>query len=307
MAMQDASKYGLNLAANYYKPYQGDVNFPEQSLRQPSLADYPTMPTPEQYQAPKPKLGGFNLPDLAMGKSAPSDIGTNAFQMGGGFALQESANKAETAQKKYDKELARLQQEKYWWDPNYDVHAELDEYVEGIPSERDKLIDSTITGGALGGSAAEYAHHTGGKRALQGASMGGMVGGGIGAAVGAIVGGLAGLVEGFFTWGQAAEKDKELRRQQKKEYERDLRKWEAQRDKMIDDRNQQLRQLQTQGTIRHAQQKEAEKEQEEANTMYQRYQKRLQMIATLKSAAQMQQQRRKQLDSLSRHLQPLGS
>lgn len=280
MAMQDASKLG----------------FPEQSLRQPTLADYPTMPTPEQWKAPEPKLGGFNLPDLS----------SAAFSVAGQAVQQESQARSWLAHADYQRELAALKQKKYWWDPNYDVRPELEEYMEDVPSVRDKLIDSTMTGGAMGGGAAEFAHHKGGQRALQGASIGAMAGG-WGAPIGAIVGGVVGLVEGFFTWGNAQEKDKEVRRRQEREYERDLKKWEAQREKLIDDRNRQLRQLQTQGTIRHAQQKEAEKEQEEANTMYQRHQKRLQMIATLKNAAQMQQQRRKQLDSLSRHLQPLGA
>lgn len=298
MAMQEAGKYGFSLAENYYnpEPYQGDVNFPEYSLNKPTSTGYPIMPKPEQYQAPEPKLGGFNFPDA----------GAAALSAGGGFVQQESQARSALASADYQRELAALQQKKYWWDPNYDVRPELEEYMEDVPSARDKLIDSTLTGGKMGGGAAEFAHHKGGQRALQGASIGAMVGG-WGAPIGAVVGGVVGLIEGFFTWGEAKDKDKEVRRKQRRQYERDLKKWKAQREKLVADRNRQLRQLQIQGTIGRAQQKEAEERQEEADTMYRRHQKRLQMIATLKNAAQMQQQYHQQLASLSRHLQPLGA
>lgn len=127
---------------------------------------------------------------------------------------------------------------KDWFDPSYDTIPSLSEYLKGLPSERDLLTGSTLTGGEVSASTdgatlgvatlgisaafddqeqAEYIWNKGGEGAVEGALSGGWVG--------AIVGGLVGVVEGALGWASAEDADEANIKRATEEYQRKYDQW----------------------------------------------------------------------------------
>jgi hypothetical protein len=122
---------------------------------------------------------------------------------------------------------------KYWFDPEYDITPELDEYMANMPSAVDALAKSQVTRGVAksrGGKAFEIIHGTGAKRASEGFAVGSVLGP-LGGGIGAAVGGLVGLVEGIFGYKSAKEEDKKNKRRAIEEYKAELERWNKVREK----------------------------------------------------------------------------
>jgi hypothetical protein len=145
-------------------------------------------------------------------------------------------------------EAGMNERERYWFDPNSDVVPTLSEYMDGMPSQRDALLESGLFGKAgntRGGRVAAsfanpiaagqnaYIQDKSGKMALSGAATGMSIGGGLGAAVGAVAGAIVGLIEGAVGWNAAKAADKTARNQRRRQYFAKVKAWYATRRKQI--------------------------------------------------------------------------
>jgi hypothetical protein len=200
-------------------------------------------------------------------------------------------------------------QGKYWFDPNANLMPDLQSYLQEMPSAKDAMAGTTMTGEMLGqdttaSNAAlgvmslgisgafddkQQAAHIlskSGERAVEGAGMGGWVG--------AIVGGVVGIVEGAFGWAEADKQDKEARKAAVAEYDRKMKEWTYLRNKRLLDQKNQYEAARRGARV--AKRESDKQEKETANTKKANAitQRRQQMIEALTSAGRIGQTERQQ-------------
>jgi len=194
-----------------------------------------------------PAVPQSGMPQSKASPQAPT-IGNMA--MGAASAAGAAGNEiadqvAQGANNVFAQKVAAFEEaHKNWLDPNYNVDPDIDKLLDQLPSEKDKLYDSSLSGVAghgagavmdpIGGISAAIARGAGDNaaaRRIEYASSEGAKGAGIGFAsgfasggwLGAVIGGVSGIVSGFFGYDAAEKADAERAKAVRSQLQAELR------------------------------------------------------------------------------------